>query len=237
MADQGRWWKLWTTAPTDPSILALPPALRWAWAALGTYIKIHGEKGTLKTSAENPALALFMGVENDNVLITLTRLPNVIVRRDESDNGKLTVIIKWWAKYQEDSTGYARLKKHRQKQRDNGARREEKRREESTTPPTPLRGPGPRKRVPGDPNVPRLIAVYHDAFLSTLKEKPPINGAMCGKIAKSLLCGRSFEAAEWLILEFFRRPPQFYADKRLYGMNHILSAATTLLARKAEEAT
>jgi hypothetical protein len=39
----------------------------------------------------------------------------------------------------------------------------------------------------------------------------------------------------WLVQEFVRHPPQFYAEKNLCGLEHVLSAATTLLARRAAE--
>ena len=91
--------------------------------------------------------------------------------------------------------------------------------------------PAPARKSSTDPNVSKLIHSYHDTYLLTHKSKPPINGAKCGAIAKKILQGRPFAEAQWMIEEFFRNPPELYAKKNLYGMEHILSASTTLLAR------
>jgi hypothetical protein len=98
--------------------------------------------------------------------------------------------------------------------------------------------PESRKRKPSkptDPNVQLVIDAYHDAFRSKYGSPPPLNGGKCGAIAKQLLRGRPVTEAVWLVREFLEAPPQFYADKNLCGMEHILAAAPTLLARKATE--
>ncbi len=91
------------------------------------------------------------------------------------------------------------------------------------------RSAGTRKQP--DPNVKVLVDLWHDTYVATHGSKPPVNGAKCGQVAKAILRGRPLGEARWLIQEFFRNPPQFYADRNLWGMEHILSAAPTLLAR------
>ncbi len=88
-----------------------------------------------------------------------------------------------------------------------------------------------RKQKPTDPNVNLVIDAYHRAYLATHGTPPPINGAKSGAIAKKLLAGRQPAEAVWMVVEFFKNPPQFYANKNLWGMEHILAASTTLLAR------
>jgi len=96
-------------------------------------------------------------------------------------------------------------------------------------------GKGKRKGKPPDPNVRVVIDAYFEAFKAKHGSPPTINGGKCGAIAKKLLSGRSPEEASWLIRDFIANPPQFYRDKNLYGMEHILAAAPTLLARRASE--
>src|SRR5574341_158163 len=85
-----------------------------------------------------------------------------------------------------------------------------------------------------DPNVKRVINAYHGAFQKRHGTPPPINGAKCGRIAKTMLRGRPVDEVLWVIGEYFDSPPQFYRDKGLFGLEHILAAMPTLLARRAE---
>lgn len=101
----------------------------------------------------------------------------------------------------------------------------------------PAGSDAPRKRGNGkatDPNVRRVIDAYFEAFKAKHGTPPPINGGKCGKIAKAMLRGRPAEEAVWVVEEFFTSPPPFYRDKGLYGLEHVLAAMPTLLARKAE---
>ena len=152
MADQGRWFKLWASAPTDPHLLALPPALRWAWAALGVYTKVHGTHGVLVTSGTNPALAAEMGVSSGELLSTIQRLPRISVEEGTSANGVVTVTWKNWQKYQEDSTVAERVRRWRLNQ----AKRDKRRREEK-------RGEGKK---------PSPISSPDEAFLQAIRNNP-----------------------------------------------------------------
>jgi hypothetical protein len=134
MADQGRWFKLWCSAPADDSIQELSPAMRWAWAALGCYTKAHGTRGRLVVSPTNLVLAAEMGVPVESLHGVIRLLPHVHVEEGKSVNGTITVTWQNWTKYQEDSTVAERQKTSRAKRR-----REEKRGEE-TSPPLPPRG-------------------------------------------------------------------------------------------------
>lgn len=77
MADQKRWFKLWCSAPSDDDILALAPADRWAWAALGCYTKEHGTNGAVHVSPSNQVLAAQMGVPPDLLFLTIAGLPHL----------------------------------------------------------------------------------------------------------------------------------------------------------------
>lgn len=141
MADQGRWFKLWCSAPSDDKISALPPALRWAWAVLGCHIKEHGYQGTVKIYLHNAILAAKMGVEVSHLLSVIEQLPNAVITHGD-DNGTITVTWKNWRKYQEDSTVKERVKRWREKTalrqcNENVTGQEEKRRDEKRIPPIP----------------------------------------------------------------------------------------------------
>lgn len=129
MADQHRWFKLWATAPYDDSLLRLSVADRWAWAVLGTYTKVHGNRGIVTLSESNLPLAAAMGIPATELCATVTRLPHVKVHFEEGQNrhGEFTVTWKNWIKYQVDSTQAERAKSSRSKRRGEEKRGEEKR--------------------------------------------------------------------------------------------------------------
>ena len=128
MADQQRWFKLWCSVLTDDDLQSLPPADRWAWAALGAHVKQSGTRGTVVISLLNAALAGALGVPLDQLEAVIRRLPHVTVNGGSvvnerrfsgrpSDNGTLTVTFKNWPKYQEDSTVAERVRRLRSKKR------------------------------------------------------------------------------------------------------------------------
>ncbi len=100
---------------------------------------------------------------------------------------------------------------------------------------SPVNGSGSkrpgRKQKATDPNVKLVIDAYHQSYLATHGTPPPLNGGKAGAIAKKLLAGRQPAEALWMVGEFFKNPPQYYSDRNLWGMEHILAAAPTLLAR------
>ena len=142
MSDQKRWWKMWCSILTDDAILALPPADRWRWVALGTYIKEHGERGVLTTRSENPALAMIFDVPKTEVIDVLHRLPSVSLEEGKSANGTITVTFHNWYKYQEDSTVAERVKRLRSKRRGEERRergeQEERKAKTAAPPPTDI---------------------------------------------------------------------------------------------------
>jgi uncharacterized phage protein (TIGR02220 family) len=128
VGDNFRWWKLWYSALSDPAVLSLPPALRWAWAALGAFCKVHGAGGVLHFDGNLDgllSLALYMGVRPEAVRATCARLPGVRVvegaarrgpggrlldegRKSYSENlctrkaSPFSVVFSNWRKYQVD---------------------------------------------------------------------------------------------------------------------------------------
>ena len=127
MADNKKWFKVWTSILADPDLWTLSLEDIGRWAMLGALTALHGDNGILTTSKK--ALGTFIrsnGTELENSLIALQ---NVSIEYVKNSNGTFTVTFLNWQKYQEDSTVAERQKRFREKKR-NGLRREEKRGEE-----------------------------------------------------------------------------------------------------------
>ena len=142
MADQGRWFKLWTTAPYDPKLADLSLEDFARWCLFGTYLKTHGENGSITIKAPGKSVKDLFRVETfEEVIKVLARFPNCDV---EEVPIAVTItdrhiIVRWrnWHKYQVDSSS-DRMVGWRQKQREgvtSKKRREEKRGEEKRIPP------------------------------------------------------------------------------------------------------
>ena len=176
MADNGRWFKLWTSSPDDPSLDNLDIADFGRWAKLGAVIKEHGERGCLVIESPARSLCAKMQVSTfDDLEKALLRLPNLTIERV---NGKLTVTFNNWRKYQEDTTVSERVKKWRESKTVTGQeekRGEEKRGEENKD--IPVR----KKRETGDPRVKEVIDYFHTQCQSVLGFAPAINGGQDGK--------------------------------------------------------
>jgi len=156
MADQKRWFKLWVSALTDDHVQRLPPADRWAWAALGAYTKEQGTAGRVIVSESNAALAAAIGVPLVDLISTLQRLPHVRVQPlhegPEKRHGTFTVTWNNWIKYQEDTTRAERQRTSRSKRRG-----EEKRRESPPTPPNQDRFFSPKLKPPEGAAAPTTV--------------------------------------------------------------------------------
>ncbi len=124
MADQKRWFKVWTTIINDPSFLSLEVSELGRWTILGAWIAMHGNNGKITTSLI--ALSLVLRCELNSVLGMIKNLPGIVFEKTQNDNGTIVVIMENWAKYQKDSTSYERLKRWR----DNGDKTKTKKRKE-----------------------------------------------------------------------------------------------------------
>jgi len=162
VADQGRWFKLWISALSDPDLRNLSLEDFGRWCAFGAYLKEQGQEGRL--SVRSPAVALqelFRLPHFEAVVKVLESFPNCTVRvTPHVTNAFVTLNIAWanWQKYQVDNSA-ERTKKWRERKRavtvarddhvtvieEKRSRREveEKRRDESSTPLTPQGGKSP----------------------------------------------------------------------------------------------
>ena len=131
MADNKRWFKVWSTILSDPHHSGMSLAQVGLWARLGALMVQSGKNGKLTIKPPSQVvLTLFAGTDWESVKGALKLLPNVHIEEGKIDNGEFSVIIRNWSKYQCDSTVYSRIKEFRKRQNDNGLRGEERRGEE-----------------------------------------------------------------------------------------------------------
>ncbi len=125
MADNKRWFKVWTSILTDPDMCDCHNDILGAWVRLGALVAQHGTRGKVKISRDHltRTLHLFNSSESElkSVLERLKKLNLSVVFR----NGFYIVTFSKWHKYQVDNSKN-RVSKHRQ----NVTVQEEKRREE-----------------------------------------------------------------------------------------------------------
>jgi hypothetical protein len=137
MADQKRWFKVWTSLIVDMD--ALPNDVIGAWTRLGCRAALVGSQGRVIFTGW-AHLARFWNVTVDDAQRLASLMPNVCVTVDVEEGttryGELTVTLKNWLKYQEDSTVAARMRALRSKRRGDKRRKEE-------NPPLPPQGARP----------------------------------------------------------------------------------------------
>lgn len=226
MADHKKWFKVWTTILIDEVFEDLDDRYIGIWTRLGARTALVGIRGSVRFK-NMQKLIDFLRVESENeALKILDKLPNVSlnVANNVQKSGKksannvqkntlfseydeVTVTIKNWVKYQEDSTAAERQRKSRSKKRG-----EEKRGEESIN---------SKKK--------ELIARYCELFKERYKENPYITGKEAG------MAGRLIEIPDvYKILEsFFESDDKFIIENR-HGFNIIESQINKLKIQRQE---
>jgi hypothetical protein len=158
MADQKRWFKVWTSLPVDMQHLSLESV--GAFTLLGCRTALIGTKGMTTFEGGWPHLAAFLHVPVDEAQRIARTLRNVQFDPPPNRHGVFTVTFKNWTKYQVDTTQAVRQQTSRRKKRGDEIRRE--------TPQTPhdfftRNGPDPTtptapERPPGAPSDPLSFA-------------------------------------------------------------------------------
>jgi hypothetical protein len=135
VADQKRWFKVWTSILLDPAMNSLELADVGRWVRLGALAAAVGDRGQLTFPAGGAGLLTTLSVPDlEAAKCALQRLPHVVFEEGNRVNGTFTVTFKNWRKYQEDSTVAKRVADLRSKRRGEERRGEEKR-EPPTVPP------------------------------------------------------------------------------------------------------
>ncbi len=140
MADQGRWFKLWVTAPYDDTLANLSLEDFARWCLFGIYMKTHGTEGTVKLQAPGKAVKDLFRVESfEEVVRIIESFPNCHVQTQvlAAVTGVTGATVTWrnWLKYQGDNSA-ERVRAFRDRVTPK-KRREEIRRE---IPPLPPKG-------------------------------------------------------------------------------------------------
>jgi len=148
VADQKKWFKVWTTILLDPDHMNMTLENVGRWTRLGALMVSQGNSGTLLLSP--PAKSFMVAMECNTfeaAIDALKVLPNVHIEEGKCDNGKTIVIMNNWFKYQVDSTSYERVKRSRYKRRGEESRveksREDKKKPPFNSPLTKFQRPAP----------------------------------------------------------------------------------------------
>lgn len=135
MADQKRWFKVWTSLLVDMDHVA--PEIVGHWTRLGCRIALVGTSGTVIFEYGYPHIARFLNLlDNSEIHVreVLNALPGVTFEESKTRYGEIAVTMTNWVRYQVDSTYAERQKKSRSKRREEEKRKEERRGEENTEP-------------------------------------------------------------------------------------------------------
>jgi len=109
VADQKKWFKVWTTLLIDSLSTKIDDIGRFA--VLGCLIASRGENGKLVTDKKTLQLLL----QCKEISPEFTKMFNVIIEDiGETCNGNISVTLKNWHKYQVDTTGYERQQRFRE---------------------------------------------------------------------------------------------------------------------------
>ena len=108
MADQKKWFKVWTTLLIDSLSTKIDDIGRFT--VLGCLIASRGENGKLVTDRKT----LQMLLQCNEISPKFIKEFNIILEEiEDTGNGNLSVTFKNWNKYQVDSTGYDRQQRYR----------------------------------------------------------------------------------------------------------------------------
>jgi len=109
VADQKKWFKVWTTLLIDSLSTKIDDIGRFA--VLGCLIATRGENGKLVTDKKTLQTLL----QCKEISPEFTKMFNVIIEEiGDTCNGNISVTLKNWHKYQVDTTGYERQQRYRE---------------------------------------------------------------------------------------------------------------------------
>ncbi len=125
MADNLRWFKVWTSIVADPHFQSLPLEDVGRWALLGALTALSGTRGVLNNPEDCRMLCQLLRCTKDELVGVINRLPNVSFEEGKNRHGDKSVTWRNWHKYQLDATMAERQRRSRTKRRGDKKRREE----------------------------------------------------------------------------------------------------------------
>ena len=128
MADQKKWFKVWTSILSDDDFDCSTQEgrdrlARFVW--LGAYSALHGNSG--KTDIDKDFLLSRLGITDLSRLSVTLACKHVSFEEGKNHHGKTSVTVAKWVKYQQDSTQAERQRASRSKRRGEERRGEETR--------------------------------------------------------------------------------------------------------------
>lgn len=127
MADQRRWFKVWTSIVANGVFAEMSLEDIGRWTLLGAATALDGDRGMLQVPGEGKELCRLLRVPDlEAAKEALKRLRSVEFEEGQNRNDAGTVTWRNWRKYQEDTTGRERQQTSRSKRRGEERRREEK---------------------------------------------------------------------------------------------------------------
>ena len=128
MADQKKWFKVWTSLLIDMDHVS--NADIGAWVRLGCRIALVGDSGKVRFEQGWEHLARFLKCSIEDAQACIKRVHGIVIEEGKTVHDELSVSFKKWYEYQEDSTYKERLKRTRDKRRGEEKRGEENIKEE-----------------------------------------------------------------------------------------------------------
>lgn len=117
MADNKKWFKVWTTIMTDPSFDDIHNQAIGVWIRLGALVALHGINGQITISKQQFKQRAHIQNETkqgvDNIIAELAKIN---VKIENKCNDTCFVSFSNWGKYQTDWNSYERVKKFRERQ-------------------------------------------------------------------------------------------------------------------------
>ncbi len=152
MADNKRWFKVWTSILTDPDMADCHNDIAGAWVRLGALIAQHGNNGKINISKSHFYRIIHLYTADDVTVQHFFDKLKTLNIKIKSCNDTFSVTFEKWHKYQVDNSS-ERVKKYRQ----NVTVQEEKRREEK-------RREKEEKKTP-NPEAKKLASLLGDLIL------------------------------------------------------------------------
>ncbi len=147
MADNKKWFKVWTTILNDEGFEELSNELVGIWARLGARTALIGTAGQCRFNSKASFVRFLKCKTFEEGVTMVTKLPNLTVTTPPKNDNDTYVVTQFtkWRKYQEDTTTYERQRRYRERVKLNTVQEEEekrrdKKRQNTVTPFNPKHG-------------------------------------------------------------------------------------------------
>jgi hypothetical protein len=130
VADGKQWVKLYTKALNDPDMCDMHNQTFGVWARIMMLVGEAGTVGSLTMSRRELLFRLHLSDSSEDEINTIFDALKTVHINSSFCNGKISVTVERWNKYQIDSSSYERVKNFRNKQNETDTVTGEEKREE-----------------------------------------------------------------------------------------------------------